>query len=169
MVMTLLLSSLALFLSTTNLSAQSILSKWRHTLLQNKDSLSSGFYFVPPFDSLSPQGVWIQTRFYPLMKPISLFLSISGALIAFEDSLIKKPVMVEKIRYFPFRKARLGENYFIHISKNSGPHGFIRVWWTLGERGTLLDEIFICLPICFSAVQSISLHPDQGIRIKCLP
>lgn len=72
-------------------------------------------------------------------------LSNSGAILAFQDSLLENPLVLEKRNVYPFIHIRSWSKYRLEITKSNGKDGYLAVR-LLNETGNLvLDEVFLCL------------------------
>jgi hypothetical protein len=82
--------------------------------------------------------------------PFSVFLGLgnSGTLLAFSDSLAKKPHPIEKRRHFPFFWLLPHRLYEIEVAATTGEDGYIAARLLEMEPVVrVVDEIWICAPI----------------------
>lgn len=158
----------AWFFVVENCNAQSALSKWSWYFSDSMKVYEQKFQ-VLPLDTSSQNGLTWKLNFSPSHPAVFVLLSVSGAILCFSDSLKQRPFTIEKNRYFPFRKWRIGEFYSLAVCQDTGPHGFIRCTWKRLPHGEILDEIFLCYPAPFSEILPDKLKADSGISIKKMP
>ncbi len=114
------------------------------------DSLSSIYV------KLDPIRIWNSNEIE--MKPIQVkfknhkfnfFLKVvsDGAILCFLDSLLQKPILLEKRNLFPFEKLQSSLSYSIQISKQNSFDGFIGFRLLCLEKKKILDESFFCIPL----------------------
>jgi len=114
------------------------------------DSLSSIYV------KLDPIIIWNSNEIE--MKPIKVkfknhkfnfFLKVvsDGAILCFSDSLLQKPILLEKRNLFPFEKLQSSLSYSIQISKQNSFDGFIGFSLFCLEKKKILDESFFCIPL----------------------
>ena len=78
--------------------------------------------------------------------PNIFFLKVTkdGAILCFEDSLLKKSIRLEKRNIFPFIKLNPAFHYAIEISNQKSFCGFIGIRLWCSENEKLMDESFFC-------------------------
>ncbi len=114
------------------------------------DSLSSIYVKLDPikrWNSFDVDMKPVQVKFKNYQFNFFLKVVNDGAILCFSDSLLQKPILLEKRNLFPFEKLQPSLNYSIQISKQKTFKGFIgfRLWCL--ERKKILDESFFCIPI----------------------
>lgn len=85
--------------------------------------------------------------------PLTLAVSNSAAVLVFSDSLMKKPVRVEKRTSFPFTGIRPAKRYFLVFTKKSGDEDYLGFRLISREDMVLLDEALICLPFSTASLE----------------
>lgn len=165
----LLLCVILIFGNNSNCWAQSSLSKWTRHFTKADSTLSITFQVLPPLDTFSQDGLRWELQFGEKGQPIYVFLSISGALLCFKDSVLQHPILVEKNKAFAFKKWEVGKHYKLTVWKCSGPHGFLKVAWFDLTSGENLDEIFVCNSFTFSCILRSFLKSGRGVNIRIAP
>lgn len=77
-----------------------------------------------------------------------IFIAItnSGALLAFEDSLARFPIGLEKRNVYPFEMLKDNSLYTLEYTSFSGMDGYLAFRLTESVSGRILDEVYLCLP-----------------------
>jgi len=158
-----------LYLNWLDCRAQSSLSHWSKHFPKIDSSISIPFQVVPPLDTMSQEGLIWKLNFSANEPPVFIFLSISGALLCFRDSLLRMPIPVEKNRKFYFTKWRLGEKYKLSVWRCTGPHSFLKMAWTNLNSGEVLDEIFLCYPFSFRCISNTERVTGKGVNLIFMP
>lgn len=101
--------------------------------------------FVPDSSIVSLAPVFFQHQKNTGTRPLVLAICNSGGLIAFSDSLLSKPILIEKRNSFPFCRFRPNQRLLLEYTCRQGPGGYLgfRLWDT-DQKPFILDEILIC-------------------------
>jgi hypothetical protein len=101
--------------------------------------------FIPDSSLVSLAPVYFQHQKNTESWPLVLAICNSGGLIAFSDSLLSKPILIEKRNSFPFRRFRPEQPLLLEYTCRPGPGGYLgfRLWDT-DQKPFILDEILIC-------------------------
>ena len=80
------------------------------------------------------------------MQADQLFLAVSsnGGILAFSDSLLTRPLLLEKRSGFPFSPYKSGHHYLLVFTRAPGPGDYLGFRMLNKVNRQLLDEVFLC-------------------------
>lgn len=98
---------------------------------------------VSPAEILkSPFGLVYKVSFAK-DPPVFVWIRTDGGILVFADSIISKPVLIEKRNFFPFPKWTETGDVRLYVIREIPDHGFLRI--ALKKQTKLLDDLYICM------------------------
>lgn len=95
-------------------------------------------------------------------SPLYFWLSTSGALLSYRDSLKTNPIPVEKRNEYPFHSWEHLKKYALRVSKCPDEYGWIRCQWAEANSDRKLDEIWLCYG---NSVDSVKIRTVRNLGI----
>ena len=77
-------------------------------------------------------------------RSIFLFISNSGGILAFSDSLMKKPFLLEKRNGFPFKRFLSSTDYLLIFTQKPGAGDYLGFKILSKQESTIYDEVLLC-------------------------
>jgi len=136
-------------------------SELRKTFGIKFDSLSSDYAQLDPVKLWNSNDIEMKLIKVTCKKiPNIFFVKVikDGAILCFKDSLLKKPILLEKRNIYPFIKLDPAFHYSIQISNQKSLNGFIglRLWCV--EKNKIMDESFFCFPTEGAKFDIVSIY-----------
>ncbi len=111
--------------------------------------------FIPDSSRVSLAEIRFCSKTGKEESNLSLAFSNTGGILAFADSLLRRPLQLEKRSAFPFRPFLPGEPYYLVYTPSPGPGDYLAFRLLNGARNVVLDEVYLCrfhLPVRISVL-----------------
>jgi hypothetical protein len=135
------------------------------TKFQHVDSvfqLSLQTTFVP--DSTRLKLLKVKCVFQASGQKLYWAVSNSGAILAFSDSLLQKPLFLEKRNVYPFLHLRSRSKYWFEITRSNGKDGYLAARLLDDLKEVVIDEVFLCLLSTDQQIMTIEVFPEGWIK-----
>ena len=89
---------------------------------------------------------------------LSLAFSNTGGILAFADTMLRRPLQLEKRSAFPFTPFLPGQTYYLVYTPSPGPGDYLAFRLLNGAKNEVLDEVYLCIIHLPARISFLSCH-----------
>jgi len=91
-------------------------------------------------------------------------ISNSGAILAFKDSLLEKPLFLEKRNIFPFVSLKSRSDYWLETTRSNGNDGYLAARLFDRTLKVVVDEVFLCLSKTNLRIREMKVYSEPWMH-----